>query len=73
MCSLLCCFKLVVAAVTLRKYVYDACVCMFCFMPVWGLVLWTALRKGLYYNYEKSFDMLLLMTEFDCSEVTLCG
>ena len=30
------------------KIVFVVCVCMFCFMFVYGLVLWTDLKKGLY-------------------------
>ena len=33
---------------TLRKFVFGVCVCMFCFMFVQGLVLWTDVREGLY-------------------------
>ena len=49
---------------------------MLCFMFVYGLILRTALRKGLYiyiYIYERVLSVRLLMTEFDCPEVTLCG
>ena len=31
---------------TLRKCVFDVCVCTFCFMFVLGLVLWIRLKKG---------------------------
>ena len=49
---------------------FDIFVCMFCFMFVLGLVLWTDLRSGLYI-----WEVLkrVLMTESDCPEVTLCG
>ena len=36
-----------------------------------GMVLWTDLRKDLY--MRRVLKMNLLLTEFDCPEVSLCG
>ena len=39
---------------------------MFCFLFVYVLILWT--EKGLHYIYEKSSELCISMTEFDCPE-----
>lgn len=46
----------ILKGLTLQNFVLGVCVCLFCFMFAWGLVLWIDSRKGLY-NYEKSFKM----------------
>ena len=64
----------ILKGLTLRKCVFDVCVCMFCFMfTKWffKFIFWTDLTKGLYI-YEKSFEMCIcLWPEFDCPEVAL--
>ena len=56
LCALL--SGVILKGLTLQKFVFGVCVCLFCFMFAWGLVLWIDLskKKGLY-NYEKSFKM----------------
>ena len=44
---------------------------MFCFFFVWGLVLWTDLRKCLS-KWEELWNVNLLVAEFDYHDVTLC-
>ena len=41
-------------------------------MFVYGLVLWFDFEKGVCMR-RFLFNVHLLMTEFDCPEVTLCG
>ena len=58
------------SGLTLRKFVVDVCVCMFCFMFVQGLVLWIDVREGLYVGEVLKCDFFL-MTEFECPEMSL--
>ena len=59
---------------------------MLCSVFVWGLVLWTGLRKGLCMGFMTEFDWGLVLwtglgkglcmgftTEFDWPDVTLCS
>ena len=47
MCYLL--TGVVLKGLTLQIFVFDICACktMFCFMFVYGLILWTGLKEGL--------------------------
>ena len=56
---------------TLRKFVFDVCVCMFYVCELIGFVDW--LDRGLIYMWEEFRNVYLLWSEFDCPEVTLCG
>jgi len=65
--------------ITLRKFVSDVCVCMFCFMFAKWLVLWIDLTER-FINMRRVLKCvqnttvyLSLWLEFACPEVTLCG
>ena len=39
----------------LRKCVFDVCVFLFCFIFVYGLILWIGIERGFTYNFTRVF------------------
>ena len=56
---------------TLQKLVSDVCVRFVYICVRIDFMHMTVKEKG--FTYMRSFEIKVLMTEFDCPEVTLCG